>query len=143
MGTKFEYREGETHAPIIDLTTDPHDVRTIFASGAVRQAKKERFDLICPVGLRRLALTYAEGAAKYSDNNWCKGIPVANFIDHALRHINQYQAGETGEDHLAHAIWNLWAIMHFEEDCKHHEVMENRSALHHGTIALVDRGDKK
>ena len=40
------------------------DVRRVFTTGAVRSADAEdtRFDLITPIGLRRLAETCAEGA---------------------------------------------------------------------------------
>jgi hypothetical protein len=90
---------------------------TKFTSGAVRgiEETNARFDLITPVGLRRLAETYGEGAIKYSDDNWLKGIDAKNLMNHALTHINKYLAGDTSEDHLAHASWNLFAIMHFEE----------------------------
>lgn len=97
--------------------------RTQFSTGAVRGADvagshgkhPARYDLITPVGLRRLAETYGEGAEKYTDNNWQKGIPAKNLINHALAHITQWLAGDTSEDHLAHAVWNLFSIMHFEE----------------------------
>ena len=36
-------------------------------------------------------------------------------MNHALRHINLWLMGDRAEDHLAHAAWNLLAIMHFEE----------------------------
>ncbi len=47
---------------------------TCFATGAVRgsDADGERWDLITPIGLRRLAETCAEGAAKYGEHNWQK-----------------------------------------------------------------------
>lgn len=88
-----------------------------FKSGAVRGVEKSivRFDLITPVGLRRLAETYGEGSIKYNDENWLKGIEAKNLMNHALTHLNQYMAGDKSEDHLAHASWNLFAIMHFEE----------------------------
>ena len=95
-----------------------HDSDTIkFPSGAVRSsdADDERYDLITPIGLRRLALTCAEGAAKYSEHNWLKGIPASCLINHALRHINLWLMGDNTEDHLAHATWNLMATIHFEE----------------------------
>lgn len=90
---------------------------TTFKSGAFRAPQKlnVRFDLITPVGLRRLAETYAEGAVKYSDENWLKGIEARNLMNHAMTHINEYMAGDKTEDHLSHAVWNLMAIMHFEE----------------------------
>lgn len=95
--------------------------RAKFEGGAVRShlvaggAKPARFDLMSPVGLRRLAETYAEGAEKYSPNNWRRGIPVSNLLNHAMAHLNAYAAGDRTEDHLSHATWNLFAIMEFEE----------------------------
>ena len=88
-----------------------------FDSGAVRGIEDSiaRFDLITPVGLRRLAETYGEGAIKYNDENWLKGIDTKNLMNHAMTHINKYMSGDKSEDHLAHATWNLFAIMHFEE----------------------------
>lgn len=90
---------------------------TKFPNGAVRGKEETpaRFDLISPVGLRRLAETYGEGALKYSEGNWLKGIDAKNLMNHALVHLNKYLSGDTSEDHLAHASWNLFAIMHFEE----------------------------
>jgi hypothetical protein len=88
-----------------------------FDSGAVRSkdADGERYDLITPYGLRRLAQTYAEGARKYGDHNWLKGIPGSDLINHAIRHLVLYQMGDNSEDHLAHAAWNIFALIHFEE----------------------------
>ena len=88
-----------------------------FVTGAVRSSDADnvRFDLITPIGLRRLAETFAEGAKKYSENNWLKGIPSTDLFNHAVRHLYLWLQGDTSEDHLAHAAWNIFAIMHFEE----------------------------
>jgi len=88
-----------------------------FETGAVRSrdADDSRYDLITPIGLRRLAQTYAEGASKYGENNWLKGIPSSDLFNHAVRHMYMWLSGDTSEDHLAHAAWNIFAIMHFEE----------------------------
>lgn len=95
-----------------------------FATGAVRgtDANNTRYDLISPVGLRRLAETYAEGAKKYAPRNWEKGMPVGDTLNHVLKHLNQWMTGDATEDHLAHAAWGLFAIMHYEE--KRPEVMD-------------------
>lgn len=95
-----------------------------FASGAVRDAKvagsKEaefpaRYDLITPIGLRRLAETCGEGAVKYKPHNWVAGMPISSMLNHALAHLNAYLTGDRSEDHMAHAAWNLFGVMHFEE----------------------------
>ena len=89
-----------------------------FDSGAVRAKLDDvRFDLISPVALRRLATTYNEGAVKYGDNNWRRGMEFSNVINHVLEHINVYIANSDpdGEDHLAHAAWGLFTLMEQEE----------------------------
>jgi hypothetical protein len=88
-----------------------------FLSGAVRDSRigKGRFDLISPIGLRRLAHVMEMGAAKYGDRNWEKGMPVERFIDSALRHINQFREGHRDEDHLGHAAFNIFGAMHFTD----------------------------
>lgn len=88
-----------------------------YATGAVRSADAEhtRYDLVSPIGLRRIAETCDEGARKYADYNWEKGMPIADMLNHALRHIYKYLEGDRSEDHLAHAGWNLMGAMHSEE----------------------------
>lgn len=99
-----------------------------FDTGAVRDrnvaAAKDgefpaRFDLISPVALQRLAKTYGEGAAKYDDHNWRKGFPFSVVINHGLAHIVAYIQGDNSEDHLAHAAWNIFALMHLEATMPH------------------------
>lgn len=91
--------------------------RTKFKTGAVRSNDRvgERYDLITPIGLRRLAETYAEGSQKYGDFNWEKGMPVSDILNHAISHIFTFLSGDRSEDHLGHATWNLMAAMHSQE----------------------------
>lgn len=94
-----------------------HDKVIGFDTGAIRSdsAGKGRFDLISPVMLRRLAGVYERGAKQKGDRNWEGGFPMSRALDSALRHINQYREGYRDEDHLAQAIWNIAAAIHFEE----------------------------
>lgn len=91
--------------------------RTKFETGAVRDLGKGkgRFDLIPPEMLFRLARHYENGAEKYSERNWEKGIPNSRCIDSAMRHLLKYLAGYKDEDHLAAVIWNISTIMHNEK----------------------------
>lgn len=97
------------------------DEVTKFATGAVRSkdANKTRYDLISPIGLRRLAETYHEGAVKYGDHNWEMGFPISDILNHGIRHVYLYLSGDRSEDHLSHAAWNLFAAMHSEESWPH------------------------
>jgi hypothetical protein len=99
-----------------------HEQKESFSTGAVCSHIEERFDLICPTGLKRIAQRYALGAKKYSDYNWCKGIPSYIRLNHLIQHLNEYLLnGNTKDDNLAAIAWNAIALMHYEEDCKHHE----------------------
>ena len=90
------------------MTSNDKAVRSGDADGCA-------FHLISPIALLRLATTYREGSNKYGDYNWTKGFPPGECLNHALRHIFYYLAGDRSEDHLAHAAWNLFTVMHFEQ----------------------------
>lgn len=87
-----------------------------FSTGSVRSSDADgvRYDLITPIGLKRLAETYAEGAKKYSALNWERGQPITEMLNHAIRHCYEYLGGDRSEDHLAHAAWNLLGAIHSE-----------------------------
>ena len=90
--------------------------REDYGTGAVRDVEtgKGRYDLIPPLPLKRLAQHYENGALKYQDRNWEKGIPVSRCFSSAVRHLYRWLDGERGEDHLAAAVWNIFAMMHHE-----------------------------
>jgi hypothetical protein len=88
-----------------------------LATGAIRSdaSGKGRYDLIPPLAMRRVAVVYERGGEQKGDNNWMLGVPRTRLLSSALRHTYQAVNGETDEDHLAHAVWNLLAAIHFEE----------------------------
>lgn len=91
--------------------------RSEFDSGAVRDMHegKGRFDLLPMCVLIRLAKHYENGAKKYEERNWEKGIPAHSFADSAMRHLVKYMDGWDDEDHLIAAIWNLCGLAWTEE----------------------------
>lgn len=50
---------------------------------------------------------YEDGAKKYSDRNWEKGIPVHCYIDSGVRHYLKHLRGDTDEPHYRAFIWNM------------------------------------
>ena len=50
---------------------------------------------------------YEDGAKKYSDRNWEKGIPVHCYIDSAVRHYLKYLRGDDDEPHDRAFVWNI------------------------------------
>lgn len=54
-----------------------------------------------------VAKQFEDGAAKYGDNNWQKGIFVHCYIDSAVRHYLKHRRGDTDEPHNRAFMWNL------------------------------------
>ena len=54
-----------------------------------------------------LAIHFEEGAKKYSDNNWKKGIPSDRYLDSAVRHYCKFKRGDTDERHDRAFLWNI------------------------------------
>lgn len=57
--------------------------------------------------LLELSIHFEEGAKKYGDNNWQKGIPVSCYIDSAVRHYLKYCRGDNDERHDRAFMWNI------------------------------------
>lgn len=66
--------------------------------------------------LLEVAKHFEEGAKKYGDNNWQKGIPVHCYIDSAVRHYLKYLRGDQDEPHDRAFCWNIlcciWTVKH-------------------------------
>lgn len=56
-----------------------------------------------------VAIRFEEGAKKYGEHNWEKGIPLNSYIDSAMRHLMKHISGMTDERHDRAFIWNLLA----------------------------------
>ena len=50
---------------------------------------------------------YEDGARKYGENNWQKGIPTWCYIDSAIRHYLKWLRGDKDEPHDRAFVWNL------------------------------------
>lgn len=54
-----------------------------------------------------VAKHFEEGAKKYGENNWQKGLPVHCYIDSAVRHYLKWLRGDKDEPHDRAFVWNL------------------------------------
>lgn len=50
---------------------------------------------------------FEDGAVKYGENNWQKGIPVRCYINSAVRHYLKWLRGDNDEPHDRAFCWNL------------------------------------
>ncbi len=89
--------------------------RTKTGAQRDRQKGKGRYDLLPPRAIRRLARHFENGAVKYGDRNWEKGMPLSWFLDSGMRHFFQVLEGKKDEDHAAAAFWNLGAFIETAE----------------------------
>lgn len=54
-----------------------------------------------------VAKHFEDGAKKYGEYNWQKGIPVNCYIDSAVRHYLKFLRGDTDERHDRAFVWNI------------------------------------
>lgn len=69
--------------------------------------------------LLEVAKHFEEGAKKYGERNWQKGIPVRCYIDSAIRHYLKWKRRDQDEPHNRAVCWNLmcavWTCIHKPE----------------------------
>lgn len=88
---------------------------------AKRDSGKLRFDLVPVAEMEALADIFTFGAEKYGPNTW-PNVPdaIERYYAAALRHLVAWRKGtktdpESGRPHLAHAFWNLGALLMLDE----------------------------
>ena len=64
-----------------------------------------------PTALLEVAKHFEEGAAKYGEFNWQKGIPTHCYLDSTIRHYLKWLRGDTDEFHNRAVIWNLLCMI--------------------------------
>ena len=73
-----------------------------------------------------VAKHFEEGAKKYGENNWQKGIPPKCYIDSAVRHYLKWLRGDKDEPHDRAFVWNLMCCI-WEVD--YHSKEEKANAM--------------
>lgn len=80
---------------------------------------KPRVSLIFSDAILEVAKVGTQGAEKYDDHNWRKGMKWSFMMDASLRHLLKYNNGrrkdeESNLSHLSHAAWNILALLDYE-----------------------------
>lgn len=101
--------------------------------GANREANdgRGRFDLFPYEAMEDFAKWYEEGAKKYGDRNWEKGLSVKDCINRMVRHALKAACGLTDEDHLAAVMWNAAAaktMIKRRPDCNDHRWLTKKES---------------
>lgn len=90
------YRRILTHINAFTLSKDTNDLYAALTSFGVSYSN-----------LLSLAIHYENGAMKYGEHNWQKGIPVSSCIDSAVRHLTKHYDHQHDEPHDIAFIWNI------------------------------------
>lgn len=69
-----------------------------------------------PTMFLEVAKHFEEGAKKYGEYNWQKGIPTHCYIDSAVRHYLKWLRGDDDEPHDRAFVWNILCCIW---TCKH------------------------
>lgn len=84
--------------------------------GVINYFRKLNWWDCCETMLLEVSIHFEEGAKKYGENNWQKGIPVHCYIDSAVRHYLKFLRGDKDEPHDRAMCWNLMCAIW---TCKH------------------------
>ena len=100
-----------------------HDETRQFPSGAIRDGgKKPLMHLISPHLMNRLGewmrVACEDREPPYPERNWEQGFSFSTVVSSLQRHIEAFKLGDASEDHLAAGVFNLMALIHFEEEIK-------------------------
>ena len=80
--------------------------------------RKEPYDCFSEMFLE-VSKHFEEGAEKYGENNWQKGLPVKCYINSAVRHYLKWLRGDKDEPHDRAFVWNIicaiWTCKHKPE----------------------------
>jgi hypothetical protein len=79
---------------------------------------KLRMDLLPPYAIEQIARVMTEGASKYGDRNWEKGMDWGRMYAASLRHLFAWWGGEEydkedGISHLAHAACDIVFLLSY------------------------------
>ncbi len=67
-----------------------------------------------------ISIHFKEGASKYGEGNWKKGIPESSYVDSAVRHFLKWLRNDEDERHDRAFIWNIMCLIwtHEHATCK-------------------------
>lgn len=71
----------------------------------------ERMGVHPCTAILELAKHYEDGAKKYNERNWEKGIPLHCYIDSGVRHYLKHMRGDRDEPHDRAFLWNMFGAI--------------------------------
>lgn len=105
--------------PVTGYVVNNGEVIHKSPSGATSSKLQDRYDLVPPCFIQRVAARFGLGALKHEVYNWRKGVNdevfVQERINHILTHWNKFlEEGNEKDDNLAAVAWGISMLMEFE-----------------------------
>lgn len=111
------FGEYETHYGVLNSLErykETHDVEWLYNAAASFLAV--HYPVHVETAMLELSIHFAEGAKKYGENNWQKGLPEWSYISSAVRHYLKFRRSDKDERHDRAFLWNvvclIWTIEH-------------------------------
>lgn len=128
---------------LIDIERYTRTGEESYLESAISEFAQQRFDNL-ETAILEVSKHYEDGANKYAERNWEKGIPLHCYIDSGVRHYLKVLRGDKDEPHDRAFIWNmlgaLWTAKNKPElvdlpfaDCSHRQYFGDYS-LHYCDI---------
>jgi hypothetical protein len=114
---------------------------TVYLRGSLREFARNAYNNCYPTMLLEVGKHFEEGAKKYGENNWQKGIEPKYYVDSAIRHYLKWRRGDKDEPHDRAFVWNImcciWEVdWHKKSDAQ--KVEENIVAAVKETNRMCD-----
>ena len=115
----FDKRKVFEYLDIFIKTKDKNALKLAFTCFA-RCLTGRCDDKYMETAMLNLSIHFEEGAEKYGERNWEKGLPVDCYINSAIRHYLKWLRGDTDERHDRAVLWNLicciWTIENIKDE---------------------------
>ena len=116
LGVVARFMQDEIISSISVFTMD-YDTRYLYAT---IQFFADKYYSDVATMLLEVSKHFEEGAKKYGENNWQKGLPVSCYVDSAIRHYLKFRRGDDDEPHDRAFVWNLmcciWEVDYHDKD---------------------------
>jgi hypothetical protein len=93
----------------------------INQTGSAREFSNHPYHTISWLALQRVTdVVYQEGSENYGPNNWRKGLPFSDTLNHLMNHLVRWELKQLGqlaqddEDDLAKVMWGVMTLMECE-----------------------------
>lgn len=119
FGTYRELYGNDTAFVLIEIDGYIKSGNYSYIENAVKNVICLYFKSDVNYAMLELSKHFEEGAKKYGERNWEKGIPTHCYVDSALRHFFKHLDGQKDERHDVACLWNLmccmWTCLHKPE----------------------------